>query len=135
MREGEAITLHCDVPFATPRHPPVAWMMAKDVSRTRVCQGVRSHSQVAGQGWQGWVGTASGWAGVAGVGGHTVSSWARVAGVGGHSGELGLGTTTFTRSCVHMRVQGVPAACALLAHPPEEHTWVTAEGTGSGKGT
>ena len=41
---GEAITLHCDVPFATPSDLPVTWMFAKDVSCTGVGKGVRRHS-------------------------------------------------------------------------------------------
>lgn len=40
----EAITLHCDVPFATPPNLPITWMFAKDVSCTCLCKGVRRHS-------------------------------------------------------------------------------------------
>lgn len=31
-RADEAVTLHCDVPFATPPDLPITWMFAKDVS-------------------------------------------------------------------------------------------------------
>lgn len=36
----EAITLHCDVPFATPPDMPVTWMFAKDVSCMCMCKSV-----------------------------------------------------------------------------------------------
>lgn len=44
----EAITLHCDVPFATPADLPITWMFAKDVSCTCTCKGVQRHS------WEDW---------------------------------------------------------------------------------
>lgn len=35
VHEDEAITLHCDVPFAVPPELQVTWMFAKDVSSRR----------------------------------------------------------------------------------------------------
>lgn len=36
VHEDEAITLHCDVPFAVPPELQVTWMFAKDVSSMHV---------------------------------------------------------------------------------------------------
>jgi len=44
-RADEAVTLHCDVRFATRPDLPVTWMFAKDASCTCVCKGVRRYSR------------------------------------------------------------------------------------------
>lgn len=115
VREGEAVTLHCDVPFATPGHPLVTWMMAKDVSRTRVCQGVRSRSRAAGQGW---VGMESSWAG---VGGHSERL-----GRGGRGGWAGRCAWPgdyhiYTPLCAHACAGSDCCVCSAGASPRGAH--------------